>query len=100
VRFDAGTTDVPTAGTRVQVSNTKNRVLIIEFHARDGNTGNIYVGISDVSATNGRELSPGEAVAINFTGATSQSDGSVLFEVFFVDAATNGDDVDWTVILA
>jgi hypothetical protein len=54
----------------------------------------VYFGVSDVSATNGRELAPGEAVAYSF------GEGSVLFSTFYVDAATNGDDVDWAVILA
>jgi hypothetical protein len=94
MRFDAGTTDVPSGGTRVQISNTSDRVKAIEAHAPSGNTGSVYFGVSDVSVTNGRELAPGEAVAYSF------GEGSVLFSTFYVDAATNGDDVDWAVILA
>jgi hypothetical protein len=62
MRFDAGTTDVPSAGTAVQISN-------------------------------GFELEAGDSKTENF------GDGSVAFSAFYVDAATNGDDVDWTVIL-
>jgi hypothetical protein len=93
MRFDTGTTDVPSAGTAVQISNTPDRVKAIEAHAPSGNTGSVYFGVSDVSATNGRELAPGEAATYSF-GA-----GSVLFSVFYVDAATSGDDLDWAVIL-
>jgi hypothetical protein len=96
MRFDTGTTDVPSAGTAVQISNTNDRVKAIEAHAPSGNTGSVYFGVSDVSGTgtiNGRELAPGEAATYSF-GA-----GSVLFSVFYVDAATSGDDLDWAVIL-
>ena len=93
MRFDAGTTDVSSAATRVQISNTADRVKAIEAHAPSGNAGSVYFGVADVSATNGRELTPGESVTYSF------GVGSVLFSVFWVDAATSGDDVDWTVIL-
>ena len=98
MRFDSGTTDVPTAGTRVQILDSEDRVLAIEFHARAGNAGNVYAGVLDVSATNGRELVPGEAVPYDFTLSTAE--GSVPFSTFYVDAATSGDDVDWAVKIA
>ncbi len=71
---------------------------VIEFHARAGNAGNAYVGRDDVSATNGRELVPGEAVTYDFS--LPDREGTVLFSVFYVDVAITNDDVDWTVILA
>lgn len=93
MRYDAGTTDVPTAGTAVQISNTADSVKSIEVRARPGNTGNAFFGVSDVSATNGWTLQPGESKALDF------GKGSVLFSVFYLDVATSGDDVDWSVIL-
>jgi hypothetical protein len=93
MQFDAGTTDVPTAGTRVQLSNTAHRVKAIEVRGRPSNTGNTFFGTSDVSSTNGRTLQPGESVAVSF------GEGTVKFADFYVDAATNGDDVDWSVVL-
>ena len=90
---DFGTTDVPTAGTRVQISASLLQVKAIEFHARSGNTGAMYAGVSDVSSTNGREVRPGEVVVLDF------GEGSVPFNVFWVDTATNGNDMDWTVVL-
>jgi hypothetical protein len=38
-------------------------------------------------------LQPGESKALSF------GDGTVKFADFWVDAATSGDDVDWTVVL-
>lgn len=94
--FDAGTTDVPTAGVRVQISNTKDKVLSIMVAAPTGNGGGVAFGRADVSMTNGLTLLPGDS----FTADFGQYGRSVLFEVFYVDAATNGNDVEWAVILA
>jgi|2_EtaG_2_1085320.scaffolds.fasta_scaffold61457_2 hypothetical protein len=88
-------TDVPSAGTRVQISNTANRVLSIEFKAPAGNSGLVYVGESTVSASNGYELSATNTVTYNFL----EAGGSVPISTFYVDAATNGDDVCWKAIL-
>ena len=93
MRFDAGTTDVPSAGTAVQISNTTDKVKSITVKARAGNSGIAYFGVSDVSSTNGFELEAGDSKTENF------GDGSVAFSAFYVDAASSGDDVDWTVIL-
>jgi hypothetical protein len=98
MRFYPFIKDVPTAGTAVQVdattSATVQKVKSILFHARAGNTGNIYVGDSSVSATaSSLELQPGQSVEISF------GDGSVPLSTFYVDAATNGDDVDGVAVL-
>ena len=93
MRFDSGTTDVPSATTRVQISNTSDRVKAIDVRGRPGNTGNIFFGVIDVSATKGWTLQPGESISITF------GEGSAKFADFYVDAATSGDDVDWSVVL-
>ena len=96
MRVDFGTTDIPTAGTRVQVSTLKQQVLWIRFAMRDGNTNEVYVGVSDVAANNGWELSTNKReLELNFR----QFGGSVPFNKFFVDSDTNGNDVDWAVVL-
>ena len=51
--FDAGTTNVATAGTEVQISNTTNRVRWIKVKALAGNSNKVYLGVSDVTASNG-----------------------------------------------
>lgn len=93
MRFDSGTTDVPTAATPVQISNTNDKVASIAVKGLVGNTGKVYFGVDDVSKTNGWELSPGESVTVSF------GDGSVAFNKFYVDAATSGDDVTWIVTI-
>ena len=93
--FDAGTTNVATAGTEVQISNTTNRVRGIKVKALAGNSNKVYLGVSDVTASNGYELSAGNELEINF----GVQGGTVQFSTFYVDAATNNDKLAWSVIL-
>ena len=95
MKLDAGTTTVTTAGTEVQISNTTNRVRKIQAKALAANSGITYLGVSDVSATNGYELSAGNTITLDFADAG----GTIEFSTIYVDAATNGDKVCWTVIL-
>ena len=93
--FDAGTTTVTTAGTEVQISNTTNKVRWIQVKALAANSGIAYLGVSDISATNGYELSAGNTIEVDF----GDQGGTVPFSTFYVDAATDGDKLCWTVIL-
>jgi len=93
--FDAGTTTISTAGTEQRISNTANRVRWIKIKALAANSGIAYVGVSDVTATNGYELSAGNEIEINFADVG----GTITFSTIYVDAATNGDKVCWAVIL-
>lgn len=93
--LDAGTTTVSTSGTEQQLSNTANRVLWLKAKALAANSGIAYLGVSDVSTTNGYELSAGNEIEINFR----EIGGSVAFSSIYVDVATNGDKISWLVIL-
>ena len=95
MRLDQGTTNVPSAGTAVQLNNVTNRVKYIMFKALAANSGITYVGVSDVSASLGFELSAGNTQELNF----GEFSGSVPANVFYVDAATNNDKVCWLMIL-
>ena len=93
--LDAGTTTVTTGGTEVQISNTTNRVRWIRAKALAANSGIAYLGVSDVSATNGYELSAGNTIEISF----AELGGTIAFSTIYVDAATDGDKVSWAVVL-
>ena len=95
MRVDQGITNVSSAGTAVQVLNATNRVKWVRFKALAGNSGLAYVGVSDVSASLGYELSAGNTVELNF----GEFGGSVPSNVFYADAATNNDKVAWLMIL-
>ena len=90
-----GTTTVSTAGSEQQISNTAHRVLWIKAKALAANSGIAYLGDSDISATNGYELSAGNEIEISFR----ELGGSVEFSSIYVDVATNGDKVCWAVVL-
>jgi len=94
--LDAGTTTVSTAGSEQQLSNTANRVLWIKAKALAANSGIAYLGVSDISATNGYELSAGNEIEISFR----ELGGSVAFSSIYVDTASSGDKVCWVVVLA
>ena len=93
--LDVGTTTVSTAGTEVQLSNTANRVLWLKVKALAGNSNKVYIGVSDVSSSNGYELSAGNELELNF----ADSGGTIAWKSVYLDAATNGDAVCWSVIL-
>ena len=95
MRVDQGITNVSSAGTAVQLLNTTNRVNWVGFKALAGNSGLAYVGVSDVSASLGYELSAGNTVELNF----GEFGGSVPANVFYADAASNNDKVAWIMIL-
>jgi len=95
MRVDSGVTNVSSAGTAVRVANVTSRVKQVEFKALAGNSGLVYVGEDDVSASNGYELSAGNTKTLNF----GEFGGSVPANIFDVDAATNNDKVAWVMIL-
>ena len=95
MRVDVGVTNVPSAGTGVQVLNVTNRVKWAKFKALAANSGLAYMGVSDVSASLGYELTGGNEIELNF----GEFGGSVPANVFYVDAATNNNKVAWVMIL-
>jgi hypothetical protein len=99
MHFLTGYKDVPTAGTQVQVNNVSDRVLWIRFSAE---TGTVYIGISSVSASAGFKLitSASQKVSVDLEFDFGRYGGSVPFSDFWVDAATNGDNLVWAAILS
>ena len=95
MRVDVGVTTISSAGTRVQLNNVTNRVKFVRVMALAGNSGLAYIGISDVAATVGYELSAGNEHELNF----GEFGGSVPANIFYADAATNGDKICWTRVL-
>ena len=96
-----GTTQVPTAGTAVQISNTAENVKKIKFKTRFGNTGAMYVGKSTVTATAfGWMLEiPVAARPIAETDWIDFGEnGAVKLNVFYANAAVDNERVDWIAI--
>ena len=95
MRVDVGVTTISSAGTRVQLNNVTNRVKFVRVKALAGNSGLAYIGISDVAGAVGYELSAGNEHELNF----GEFGGSVPANIFYADAATNGDKICWTMVL-
>ena len=95
-----GPTTVPTATTRVQLSNTADQVKRIHFQPRAGNTGRMFVGLPGVSATaSGWELPIPVATKMYPPLLLDFGDGSVLLSLFWVDSTVSGDILDWVAIV-
>ena len=96
-----GTTTVTTAGTRVQLRNTRDAVRNIQFQVRAANTGRLFLGLSDVSATvNGWELRIPTAAKVKESFALDFGAGSVLLSLFYADSTVNGDILDWVAVVS
>ena len=81
----SGQLTVTTAGTAVQGPSVPGAAFV---RALSSNTGAIYVGqdgASDVTSTNGYELSPGDALPFVVRN----------LEDYWFDTATNGNKVCW-----
>ena len=91
----SGYTAVATAGTRVQVSNDTRRCRHIRFKAHKSNAGDLYIGDSSVSGSNGFSIDKSEEVEINFW----EAGGTVAMNSFWVDAANSAEYVYWIAIL-
>jgi len=100
--FDAGTTNIPTAGTAVALSadgglHADYRVVWAKFRDAPANTGIVKVGIADVSSTG------------TLHGWSMENDkdpfelpipagGSIALGTIYFDAATDDDKVEWAIL--
>jgi hypothetical protein len=105
MRLITGRVDIPSAGTRVQISSVKEKVRWIRFSSVFGNSAGIYFGDVTVSATAGKELRPPEDSEIH--GLESQSElrpwvdgaGTIFLSDLYADADTNGDDIEYEALV-
>lgn len=88
-----GTVTVAVAGTRAQVVASGSAVSAVSFRARGTNVGAVYVGDDTVAAGNGYEINPGDELTIRFREL-------IDLRRFYVDAANNGDKVDYAGVAA
>lgn len=88
-----GDITVVTAGTRVQLTATSTMTPGCAIAAKATNTGNIYIGDSNVAATTaGAVVRPGETIEITgpqIGGTEEEFDLSRIY----IDAGTSGDKV-------
>lgn len=75
-------------------STKAHDVEVIEFHARSTNEDPVYVGNSDVTTENGRELTPDSIVVIRL--ADLPTGASIKLNTFYT--AGKG-KIDWVAIV-
>ena len=92
MQFDAGSKNLATAGTAIQFKAVVRKVKAITFHARSTNTGQVFVGGSDVTATNGYELSAFQAVSLTF------NEGSDSLTDFYMNASSTTQTCDFLAV--
>jgi hypothetical protein len=107
MKWLAGTLDIPASGTKVQLSsvariNATDKILWARFSPREGNTGEVYVGDTNVSTTDGVELEPeGENLEKSvFEVSPGLLDGAIPAGDIYFDTDTNGNDIDWALLIA
>ena len=72
MRFIAASKAVSVAGTAVRLSSIDWPLRAITVHARSTNPGAVYFGASDVTATNGFELTAGQALSLTLGGGSDK----------------------------
>ncbi|MDA1347840.1 MAG: hypothetical protein O3A47_03100 [Chloroflexi bacterium] len=83
---------VTAAGTAVALSGAQ-RVKAVAIVAKTGNSGQVYVGGSDVASSVNDGLAPGDAVRFEAVEWLDLAD-------IYVDADTNGEGVDFYAVKA
>jgi len=82
-----GQKNVTTAGTRA-VLGTSQAILSITITAKLTNTGNIYVGNSSVTSSNGAILSAGDSLSLDTNDISN----------VYIDSDVNGEGVSYIAV--
>lgn len=98
-RIDGGTKDIPTAGTRVQISTKATRVHIIWFTAESGNTGDVWIAFNAVAANAGYPLAPDGTANRETALKLDFGDRSIALNNIYLDTDTDGNDVHWLALI-
>lgn len=83
---------ITTAGTKEQLTTADRPVPAVIIQALTANTGIIYVGDSEVSSTNGLELSAGDSITLENDDLGS-SGSIVSLRDIWLDASISGEGV-------
>lgn len=83
------------AGTAQALSGTSREVSEVLIQADATNTGNIYVGASDVDATHGVHLAPGVSLKVSADNAYEDEDRVFVdLNEIYIDGSNTGDKVN------
>ena len=91
--FIAAEKTVAAAATAEAIAAASQRVKSLTVIAKTGNTGQVYVGGSDVGSSTNDGLAPGDSLVIPALGWLDLSD-------VYIDVDTNGEGVDYYAVKA
>lgn len=84
--------NVTAAGTPEKLSSESLQVTSCVIQAKRSNTGNVYIGGSDVSSTTGTSLIAGQTYNLSLSG----TDGLYDLQRLWLDVDTSGEGVTVT----
>jgi hypothetical protein len=90
--FTLAAVNIPTAGTRVQITATETYTTTVMLQAAVANVGNIFIGDSSVSSTRGLALSPGQVLTLT-ADLINRGQESLNIADLYVDTATNSNNL-------
>lgn len=90
--FLSGEKTITAAGTAEAIS-AANRIKSVAIIAKAGNTGQVYVGGSDVASATNDGLDAGETLSIEAVGWLDLAN-------LYIDVDTNGEGVDFYAVKA
>ena len=89
----SGEKTVSSAGAAEALVAASQRAKVVTIIAKTGNTGQVYVGGSDVASTTNDGLDPGETLSV-------EADGWMDLAGFYLDVDTSGESVDFYAVKA
>ena len=89
----SGEKTVTATGTAEALVSASQRAKAVTIIAKTGNTGQVYIGGSDVATTTNDGLDAGETLSIEAVGWLDLAD-------VFLDVDTNGEGVDFYAVKA
>lgn len=83
---------ITTAGTRERLTTADRSIPAVVIQALTANTGIVYVGDSEVSATNGLELSAGDSITLE-NDDLGNADAKISLKDIWLDVSISTDGV-------
>lgn len=98
-RVISGTVTVTLAGTQVAFPEARGRIVWLKVRAKEGNTGIVYLGDADVSASSGYPLHNGTDGVHSEVELSAPFGGSIQIDAIYLDSASNGDAADFIAVV-
>lgn len=84
---------ITTGGVAEQAGSAATPVTSMTLQAEDTNTGNVYIGGSNVTAANGQALTPGNTCEITADSIGRGSAEEFLINEVWINSSTSGNVV-------